>query len=276
MSQQNPPVDTLGNFSGFGEPIAHFQVGGMQYRLLQFGGIAAILIGIGTLGLISGLAFFANRGPQAREWSALLKGSIFGVGCLVAGVSAWSRSRSYRGLQVMVCTDGLVCLRNDGMQGIRWQDVRAVIRIAGPSGENSSTLEPSVQLIIERNNGTRLVLDETVKNLKELRKLVEEHTLDHLMAAALEQLRDGEAVAFGPATVSREGILAAKALLAWSMYGHGVVERGQVTIYDREHGKAFCKLNTAEVPNAHVLLALAEFFRNSGEAKSIGEVLSSE
>src|SRR5262249_42297737 len=101
------------------------------------------------------------------------------------------------------------------------------------------------------------------------------HTLDHLLAPPLENLRDGESVSFGPLTLSMEGIHSGKTMLPWSRYGHGEAERGQVTIYDNERGKAFCKLKTAEVPNVHVLIGLADFLGRPSKTNSISEGLSS-
>jgi hypothetical protein len=270
--------DSSGNanleLAEFGEPEAHFRVGGYHYRMLRIGGFLGILVGLGFLGLIGLLAFFGGRGPQGREWSSLLHGVVFAVAALAAGAAALSRSRGYRGLQILVCSRGLVCMRDDALEQLPWQSIRSVQRVPKSVTGISHSWQPGVSLVLERIDGTKIVLDETLQHLEHFRELVEEHTLDHLLAPALEKLRAGGAISFGQATVSPGGIHTDKALLPWTQYGMGVAEQSQVTIYD-ERGQSFCKLEITAVPNVHVLLALAEFLGRAGKVKSISEGLSS-
>ena len=224
------------DLADFGDPEAHFRVGGYHYRMLQIGGFLGILVGLGFLGLIGVLAFVGGRGPQGREWSALLHGGVFAVAALVAGAAALSRSRGYRGLQVLVCSRGLVCMRDEGIEHLPWPSIRSVQRVPKSVTGVSHSWQPGVQLVLERIDGAKLVFDETLENLAHLRELVEEHTLDQLLATALEKLRAGDVVSFGQATVSAEAIRTDKGSLPWTQFGAGTEERGQITFYD-ERGK---------------------------------------
>jgi hypothetical protein len=94
---------------------------------------------------------------------------------------------------------------------------------------------------------------------------VEQHTFDHLLALALEKLRDGESVQFGPVTVGQEGVRAGKSTLPWAEYGRVLAAGNQVAMYYKDREKPFFKLKTEEVPNIHVLPALADFFGKSAE-----------
>jgi len=274
MSRSGSQATANLDLADFGEPEAHFRVGGYHYRMLQIGGFIGVVVGLGFLGLVGVLAFFGGRGPQGPEWSALLHGAVFAVAALAAGAAALVRSRGYRGLQVLVCSQGLVCMRDEGIDPVPWPSIRSVHRIPKSVTGVSHSWQPGVQLVLERVDGTKIVFDETLSNLAHLRELVEEHTLDPLLARALEKLRAGEIASFGQAAVSPEGIRTEKSSLPWTQYGAGVAEHGQVTIYD-EHGKPFCKLDASAVPNAHVLLALAKLLGSAGREKSISEGLSS-
>jgi len=274
VTQDEFAPDATLDLAEFGEPEAYFRVGGYHYRMLQIGGIIGIVAGVGMLGLVVGLALLGGRGPMGRAWSALLHGAIFALTALAAGVAALARSRHYRGLQVLVCSRGLLCLREERIEQVPWPSIRSVQRVPKPSESISSSWEPRSQLVLERVDDSKIVFDETLHDLPRLRELIEEHTLDHLLALVLETMRGGESVAFGPARVSEESLVFEKAVLPWSRYGHAVVESRQVTIYEAD-GKSFCKLDTATTPNSHVLLALAEFFGDSDKPTSLSEDLSS-
>jgi hypothetical protein len=252
----------------FGEAEDHFRVGGFNFRILQLGGILGILVGLGIIALVVSVPIFAAPAQGGRDWPLLIKFGLIGLGALAAGSAAWSRSRSYRGLQILVCTRGLVWMRPDGDEGIPWNSIYSVRRLAQSGQEAGGSLQPNLQLVIQYGAGKQLVLDETLQNLRQLREIVEERTLDHFLAPALEQLRDGAPVPFGKLWVSALGIMHGNQLLPWNRFGHAVAERGEVAVYDRERGKAFCKVNTGEVPNIHVLLALADFFGRSADAES--------
>jgi hypothetical protein len=251
-------MDALDWIAQQGTPFARFRVGGFQYRLLQIGGALGILFGVGFLGLI-GYLLFLDAGPaRPREGLKMLKGAVFAVAVLGAGIAVLARSRKSRGLNVLVCTDGLARVQGDDIEILPWEDIRSVTRIARASHEMNSTFESAVQLVLERTDGSRWTFDETLRDLKQLRILVEKCTLDNFLAPALEAVRGGRSVAFGPLAVDASGIRFGKELLPWNRYRHMEVERGQLTVFENERGKAFCKVDTAQVPNTHVLLALVE------------------
>ncbi|HMF13100.1 MAG TPA: DUF6585 family protein [Gemmataceae bacterium] len=274
MFQGNPPSDAGIDLAEFGVAEAHFRVGGYRHRLLQVGGLIGILAGIGFLCLVAYFGFFGARGPQRGDLSSLLHGVVFAVTALVAGEAALSRSRNYRGLQVLVCSRGLVCMRDNGIEQVHWESIRCVQRVPRSATGVSDSWRPSVQLVLERIDGPELAFDETLQNLGQLREMVEEHTLDQFLARELERLRSGDSISFGQLTVSQEGIVADKAMLPWTRYGASTAERGQVSIYD-VRGNSFSKVEIAAVPNVHVFLALAEFLGRTGKLKSISEGLSS-
>ena len=264
MSSGESPPNLEFDIAALGDADGHFRVGGFHYRLLQIGGILCILVGLGIIGLVVLIPTLVPP-ARARDWPLLIKFGIVGFAALAAGSAAWSRSRSYRGLQILVCTRGLIWMRPEGDEAIHWEAVTALRNITQSGHEVGGSLRPNYQFIIEHGAGKQIVLDETLHNLKHLREMVEERTLDYLLAPALEELREDVPVSFGPILVSPEGIRLKQKRLPWSHYGHGVAESGEVAIYDRDHGKAFCKVNMAEVPNVHVLLALADFFSRSAE-----------
>jgi hypothetical protein len=253
------------DIAALGEAEGHFRVGGFHYRLLQIGGILGILVGLGIVGLAVLVPILAPPARGIRDWPLLIKFGIIGVGALAAGGAAWSRSRSYRGLQILVCTRGLVWMRPDGDEAIQWEAVSALRNLSHSGHEAGGSLRPNLQFVIEYGADQKIVLDETLYNFNHLREMVEERTLDHLLASALEELREDVPVSFGPIVVSPQGINVKKHRLPWRHYGQGVAEKGEVAIYDRDQGKAFCKVKMAEVPNVHVLLALADFFSRSAE-----------
>jgi hypothetical protein len=134
---------------------------------------------------------------------------------------------------------------------------------ARSSKERSSTTGlAAVQLILADYLGREFVFDNNVADLKRLRERVEEYTLKHLLPPALEAVREGGIVSFGPVSVSQEGLQIGAEQLPWERYDRGEAARGRLTIYAVGQSKPFCKVATADVPNSHVLLALADAMRD--------------
>jgi len=263
MARQETSMDPLDWIDHQGTPFARFRVGGFQYRLLQIGRALGIIFGVGFLGLL-GYLLLVDAGPgRPRDGLKMLKGAVVAVAVLGAGIAVLARSRKSKGLNVLVCTDGLARMQGDEIEILPWQDIRSVTRIARASDEMRSTFEPAVQLVLERTDGSKWTFDETLRDLKQLRILVEKCTLDNLLTPAQEALRAGRPVVFGPISVDASGISFGKELLPWSHYQHVEAERGRLTVFESERGKAFCKVDTAQVPNSHVLQALAESVRGA-------------
>jgi hypothetical protein len=247
------PDDWPGDAPDLGEPIAEFRPGPFQKALRFAGGIAGSLFGLALSGL---MVYALLGGPARRAGFGVFKGILVGIALLSGGIATlWRAVRSEK-LQVYVFARGLARVQGSQADVFHWEDVNEVRRNANVKTKGL-TVSKSSQLILKLRDGRQLVFDESLSRFKDLHALVEEHTRDFMLTALREALKAGAVVAFGPLAVSAEGISHGSQALPWAECA-GVKNSGGSLIVSRTGVKRpFCKVPLEEVPNPHVLTALA-------------------
>jgi hypothetical protein len=256
------PDDLAAQVGKLGTPEAELSSSGTHYALAVVGGIVSMLLGTALLGLLGiGLLLI----PAIKIKSAFLAFKLGAVALvlLAAGWGVLSRGRAARGLRVIVCADGLARIHGNRAELLRWEDVNRVVRIVNATKEGLTVTTP-VQLTLVGREGQTMTFDEALAGLPELRRLAEEHTLAHMLPPALEALTAGETIAFGAVAVGPQGLQHGANVLAWDRYGEAEASKGQLIVRANDGRRPFCKVEVSEVPNVHVLLALAEKARAGG------------
>jgi hypothetical protein len=252
------PDDVPDEVRGLGEPVAVFQAGAVQFVLFVVVGILALLLGAGMLVLV--VTLMLNPAPAKNGRGSLVKVIGAGLVLLAAGVSMLIRARRMRGLRVFVFPDGLARVQGGAAEVLRWDEINRVRRVLGARKGEFSVRHP-YQLILVRRDGREFEFNEALVGVKELRVLVEEHTLPHMLPPAVEAFRAGEAVGFGAVGLSREGIHHGKRTLPWDAFAGAEAAKGRLTVRAQGAWMSFCRVGIAEVTNPHVFLALAEYGR---------------
>jgi hypothetical protein len=243
-----------------GAPVAEFKAGPVQYALALVGGLLAVLVGLVAL---AGAVFLVFEQPRGRKWvgGGVFKVGLLGLFLVGAGIGMLRRARGRRGLHVLVFTDGLARLRGGPPEVLRWDEVNAVRRAVSATGEGITVSKP-VRLTLVSRDGREWEFDEGLTGLTELRDLAERHTLPFMLPPAQEAVDAGAAVGFGLLGVSRDGWQHDKApVLPWEEFRDLEVVRGRVTVYSQNGRKPFGRIDLEQVPNVHVLQALAEWGR---------------
>jgi hypothetical protein len=257
------PAEAL---EGLGHPVDEFRAGTGHYVLSFLVGVIAFVLGAVALAGLIALLFMGPPGKRGFGLG-LVKLATLALVFMLGGMSILYRAVSARGLRVLVFSEGLARLQGGKVETLRWEDVNAVKRVARPAGQGEGfSLRLPVELVLEDRHGRALVFNESVARLRELRRLAEQHTLPHMLPPAREALDSGATIGFGAVSAGPEGLhLADRAgasdTLAWDAYQDAEAGGGFLTVRSAGARKPFCRLPLADVPNAHVLLALAEHAR---------------
>jgi hypothetical protein len=255
------PDDVPDEVRGLGEPVALFQTGAVQFVLFVVVGTLALLLGAGMLVLVVTLMLNPARAKNGRgHGPGLVRGIGLGLVLLAAGVGMLIRARRTRGLRVFIFPAGLARLQGGAAEVLRWDEINRVRRVPGARKGEFSVRRP-YQFILVRRDGREFEFNEALVGVKELRVLIEEHTLPHMLPPAVEAFRAGEAVGFGAVGLSREGIHHGKRLLPWDAFAGALAAKGRLTVRAQGAWMSFCRVGIAEVTNPHVFLALAEYGR---------------
>jgi hypothetical protein len=205
-----------------------------------------------------------------------LCGTALGAGVVLCA-TALRRSK----VLVKIDPDGVTLLDGDQRQVCRWAEVVELYEVNHNFSlgnlEGWARGEHHMLRLVDQA-GRTLELKRIVQDFPRLVALARAATLAHLLPAAQAAFSDGEALAFGPLTIDRQGVRFGGARLPWSD-----VESFTVTPCDaiscagavkvRKRGKHLAWANAAlkDVPNAQVLIALAqERLKPGDEARAPG------
>ena len=250
------PDDVPPEVAELGEPIAEFRSGALAYVLFLVIGCFAILLGVGFLVLFIVILVMparANQGGRLPNFRTLIVAFV----CVSAGIATLRRAWGLRGLHVIVFPVGLARIQGPQVDVLRWDDINRVTR--NPSVKAKGlTLSTPTELILSSRDGREIVFNENLSRLREMRELVEGNTLKVMLPPAMEALEADETIGFGPVSVSAEGVHCGEQTLPWAGYESAEIAQGNLLVKATGARRPFCKAPLAEVPNVHVLIALAE------------------
>lgn len=250
------PENVRDQLEDLGEPLREFRGGVLLTALFFVFGLVGIPLGLGflTYGIMLVFKVVELKGASEETHKApFMLGGAFLVG---GGAMLW-RGWTKKGLRVYVMRDGLARVQKDDVRSVFWRDVAAVLRVVDTKTE-ASLIHGAYRLSVIPKEGETLEFNEDVNDLRTLRELVEKHTLKYLLPAALKKLQAGKSIECGAVSVSREGLHHGQTIVPWAGYEEAKVAKGWLTVQTNTARKPAIKVSINEVPNYHLLMALAE------------------
>jgi hypothetical protein len=221
-----------------------------------------------VLGAVSTLLLIVSfpRDALLRQWfwGPHNLGATICAAALVASLILCATSLWRGNARVQIDRDGITLLDVEQRQTCRWDEVAELYET------NLFSIQPNAydlltgwargelhMLTLVDKGGRRLELKNVVNGFPALVALVKRATLIRLLPAAQATFSDGEPMTFGPITIDRQEVRLGNARLPWAEVESVTVSGGDVKIRPRGKFFSWCAGNLGQVPNAHVLLALA-------------------
>jgi hypothetical protein len=247
------PDDAPDEVQALGEPIGFFKAGAGTFVLYLVIGICALLLAAAAL---VGFVIALQEPAQGRRhnFGKLL---VFAFVIGGAGIAALTKAFTMRGLRIFVAAKGLARQQRDKTEVLHWGDINTVVRRKNAEKGEFSIRTP-FQLVVATADGREWLFDERVSRLKELRQLVEERTLPFMLPAARTALDAGERIGFGEVEIDEQGVHHGRSSVGWDSFEEARAEQGELSVRVLGARKPLWRIDLAKVPNAHVLVALAE------------------
>jgi len=205
----------------------------------------------------------SKRRHSARDHLTAHLGHVLGFGMLYlfSATGGWRRARQVRGLRILAFSTGFARIQRDAADIVRWKEIATVRRAVLRDQDQKTAFDGSIRLSLETADGREYEFDDALSGLKELRKLVEQHTLPHLLDEALDAYEAGSDVSFGVVSASRRGLVYGGRSLPWTELEAIETAKGLLHVKALDVRRPQWRIRLLEVPNVHVLIALAEYVR---------------
>jgi len=229
--------------------------------------------GVGPSSSLGALREEFGRSERVRRQYAVFAGVGFVLGLLFTAAGAWLPGSIFlalgvfmtwgllrqRGLRVRVFEHGFAYTRGRRTREFAWDDIEAFSESQQVYKDSLTGLRSGTgySYFVRRRDGESLKMDNEVGGVRELGERLREETLKRLLPRAAESVARGEAAHFGKYTLTREAVAHGERRLAWADVGRVDAAGGMVVVVDRD-GREWAGELYGFVPNAHVLLALAQ------------------
>jgi len=167
------------------------------------------------------------------------------------------------GLRVFVFPTGIARIQADTVEVVRWEEIATVRRAVLWEQDQKTLFDGRIRLSLETADGREYEFDDALSGLKELRKLVEQHTLPHLLDGAIDAYEAGSDVSFGVVSASSRGLVYGGRSLPWTEFGAIEIAKGFLNVKALGAMWPLWRIRLLEVPNVHVLIVLAEYVRKA-------------
>ena len=225
-------------------------------------GVAGTLMWVGVIALLlSPLVLFAgvHMARQAvtfeEERAARRVFFVGGLMVVVGGIVA-GRAALVRGISVRLTGEGLEHQGAWRKRTCRWDEVEETTWEVRKVPTKRQAFEPSRLFHLRSRNGQRISLDDRIPEFEVMMECVLNELIRCLLPRYLEQLRDDQALTFGPFVVTRDGIDCQSTVVEWSQVERAWIREGTISLTKRGSWIDWGKKSVTEVPNAHLLIAL--------------------
>ncbi len=228
---------------------------------------------LGSSGLIaaSGFAlwawYFAYRhyGPAlVTRWSL----PAFGIGLASTILAFFGLGLILRNLnlQVRVYLSGITFRRGRQRKMIPWDGIQQIQTSSVRYGLPGLSWGMRTTLTLSLTDGYKIRISDAITNLPGLIKTIKSNVYPRLLSTCRQELNEGQALDFGPISLTPQGVQKAPVLLRWDQIQELTLERGVLRIAGRDTGRdAQIRVPTHHIPNIDLCVScIREIISSAG------------
>lgn len=186
---------------------------------------------------------------------------------IVYGIYAFT----IRNLRVYEFSNGLILVKSNRMDPIRWDQVTSVTQQqrrrgayyfwGGIIGGAIASNNPVQSFTVHRADGASFKFTGALRGLRRLHQNVQQAVTRLHLPKAIATYNSGAPVPFGPFTVSLQGLSNGRISMLWEEVQNVEIKQGQVIIKKAGKALAWAKINISQIPNLLVFMGLVHYAR---------------
>jgi hypothetical protein len=165
----------------------------------------------------------------------------------------------YRSWRVYVCADGFVFKRGNKIDAFRWDQIESMWQAVTRRYSYGVYTGSTHKYTIRRKDGVQVVLNDRFADVEQLGTTISQAITNLLLPQVVAAYNAGQTIAFGPFSISLQGVSNGQESLPWSQIKEMGVKQGIVTV--RKEGKwlNWSTIRASQVPNIFVFMALVNY-----------------
>ncbi len=203
---------------------------------------------------------------------------LFGLIFVLVGAGIIIKAFLDRNLRVSIYENGLVFIKRNGNEVIRWDQIAFVWHKVKKTTTTNTTRNYSTgrttttrttridhSYIVQRVDGVKFVFNQTFSHLRDLGKTIEQESARYLYPQAVAAYNAGHPLVFGKMSVSRAGLSDGRKILSWNEVKSIKVDENNGAIAIRKQGKwlNWSSIALSETPNIIVFEAVVNAIAGS-------------
>lgn len=179
----------------------------------------------------------------------------YNFGLVVCGWGVVTGYRVFldRSVRILLFPAGIVHVAKDQVRALRWEQIASVRQVP-----EKQEVESSRSLVVDRIDGISVEIPNSLRGYDTLSQAILQETLERKLPAVASRIHHGKTVAFGKYGVNIEGISAGADFLPWEQVTSINDSNNEIQIMQRDARRPWSKAAIGTIPNAHVLLAMAQ------------------
>lgn len=221
---------------------------------------AAKNVGIGLVVTVAGFLLLGLAPGEVMQRIAYIATSI-GLLLLYIGISDLIGSPFVAVQSAIIYEQGVVAIRGDNVHVIRWEDIQDVRMNIWQQREQSIKVINRFNFFVTMMDGQRVKFTRWLDNIAELSDIINREVTNRQLPAAMQTLKSGGELDFGPLRLSQQGIIKARGdeLLQWHetaavMIGGRYIRH--VMVYRQGKKRHWLKVKFQKVPNPVLLMTI--------------------
>jgi hypothetical protein len=261
QQQISPEVYQQASVYQLGAPTATYDV---RYTTKAVTGsiagfILAVLFGVIGFGLFS-----TSSGVDPNDTYVTLFFFAVAVIGLAIGIYYVFYPIIYRAWHVYVYNYGLISTRGNNVQTFRWDHIQAVWQEVVNYYRYGRKTRTTHKYTVQRKDGFRIEFKDQYTNVERLGNTILAETSRIMLPAVIQAYNSGQAVVFGPWTVSMHGLQKGSNLLPWHEVKNVELKQGVVAISKQGKLLNWGSMSVKDLPNPLVFLGLIDHARRRG------------
>lgn len=221
---------------------------------------SARVIAILTLvGILGGVGLLAYGGYFLEQRGMLMTWAFPGLILLCAGVWLAINALRYHGLRVYVFTEGLVHVKGNKTNVIRWDQVKTMWQKVNKRFISSFYIGTVHLYTVQREDGKKFTFDDGLSNVETLGNTIVLAVNNSLLPVVIDTYTAGNPVVFGKLSVSIHGISNGEEIFLWNQIRGIQVNKGTLMINKDGQLLNWPSIVVSKTPNFPVFMALVDY-----------------